>query len=209
MKSWIQASVTKMLTNRKTTKMGFLIDAYTMTEAEARITEYFNGGKALENATETLDEESQERIKIEDFRTTNLQFKNFEHIIGDGSLDYWYHFRISYENDFGKEKKFSILINANDFQTAYEKAEEYAGSWAVSCEVKKGEITDIIEVMKYTGPARKEDDRQMDLFGNLQTALPSGKQVLQLEGSKRMIGDGGAEDVEYEDVEGNESTEAE
>lgn len=142
MKIWYSCKVKYEKTDdegiRKLTTDTFLIDAYTYTEAEARIYE------------------NMERDIAGEFAVTNISKTNISELLHLDDGDYWYKAKVTYssvDGDSGKEVNVNtyFLVNAEDIKEAFDRISHSLNSMLVPFEIPSITKTNIMEVYPYTG----------------------------------------------------------
>lgn len=116
----------------------YLVDAYTFTEAEARIYEQ------LENTI------------IGDFDVTDISKTNYTDVFFYNDSSIWHKCKVQYhiaDETSGKEKKVTqyMLIEANTVKEAYDRIYESLNNMLVTFTVPDVIETKIIEVYNYKG----------------------------------------------------------
>ena len=126
----------------------FLVDAFTFTDAEARITE---------KMTEALSC---------DFLVTAVNKSKLTDILPDNDEpDYWYRCKVvlvDIDEKSGKEKKITnlMLVEASGLKDACERLEQHLSTVIVPWDLTAVTLSPILEIFPYTPPeeAEKEED---------------------------------------------------
>jgi hypothetical protein len=145
----------------------YLIDALSFTEAEIRLREQMDIITRNEFFA-LIDDDERTDPKIEvpkaNYEPKSLKVVKIEQVLsGDFDGDYWFEFKVGYEPD-GSGKKFTVLAQANDLESALREAKDYLSTWACTCYISKIAIATVLDLFKYSGPMRENDpNRQMGI----------------------------------------------
>ncbi|MFY0627492.1 MAG: DUF4494 domain-containing protein [Reichenbachiella sp.] len=147
MKIWYSCKVKYEKTNdegiRKLVTDTFLVDAYTYTEAEARIYE------------------AMEQDVSGEFTVASISKTNIGDLIHFEDSDYWFKCKVQYSTvDGDSEKEIKItsyfLVNAEDCKQAFERVSESLNSMLVPFEIPSISKTNVVEVYPFVGNDEEE-----------------------------------------------------
>ncbi len=124
----------------------YLVDAYTYTEAEARITHLMT-----------------QQIRGS-FQVVNITKNNFSEVVDFDDSDMWFKVKVAligFDENSGKEKQSNqyILISANDVQDAYLKTQDVFKGTVSGFVIPAVTYTKIIDVFPWTS----EEEQNMEI----------------------------------------------